>query len=225
MMFTLRVAPDWAEQIRKIRDAVTEDTNLIRFDNGFYRVCRAGDAMFQIRVLPGVDGARGVELQLRERDLYVMRIDGRPFETYAATLDQRRLQAPTLDDALIKLPRAAGAELFEAQSLVVLCVAESLRNDHIATRIGQLVRKVTTGLVGAPVHLPVSELLTEVRVWGQASEAVFAALSSTARGIALKRRVELTPLQRHFSERVDLARVSAALQPWARAVKVLKRPK
>src|SRR3954447_26885356 len=76
MMFTLRVAPDWAEQIRKIREAVTEDSHLIRPDNGFYRVCHAGDASFQVRVLPG-SGAKGIELRLRECDLEVTHVDGR----------------------------------------------------------------------------------------------------------------------------------------------------
>jgi hypothetical protein len=197
MMFTLRVAPDWAEQIRKIREAVTEDSHLIRPDNGFYRVCRAGDASFQVRVLPG-SGAKGIELRLRESDLEVTHVDGR---------------------------LGSGTPRLDEPSLTVLSVSGSLRSDALAARIGQLLRVVTTGLPGAPAQLPAGELLQAARIWGPASESIFNALTSTARGIALKRRAELTPLQRHFSERVDFAKVEPALQAAARNVTVLKRPK
>ena len=224
MMFTLRVAPDWAEQIRKIREAVTEETHLIRTDNSFYRVCRAGDAAFQLRVLTST-GARGVELRLRENDLEPTHLDGGPFEPGAARLDPRRLQAPALDEALLALPRATGQARFEAQSLLVLCVAGSLRGDALAAKVGQLLRVVTTGLPGAAAQLPAGELLQAARAWGPSSEAVFNAITSTARGIALKRRSELTPLQRHFSERVELAKVEPGLQASARSIQVLKRPK
>jgi hypothetical protein len=224
MMFTLRMAPDWAEQVRKIREAVTEDTHLIRADNGFYRICRAGDAGFQVRVQPG-SGARGVELRLRESDLDVTHIDGGPFEPGTARVDPRRLQAPAFDEALLALQRSAGPQRFEAQSLLVLCVAGSLRSDVLAAKIGQWLRVVATGLPGASAQLAVGELLQEARAWGPACESIFNAITSTARGIALKRRAELTPLQRHFSERVDLAKVESGLQAAARSLQVLKRPK
>ncbi|WP_457333448.1 ribosome-inactivating family protein [Rhizobacter sp. P5_C2] len=224
MMFTLRVAPDWAEQIRKIREAVTEETHLIRADNRFYRVCRAGDASFQLHLLPSA-GARGVALRLRESDLELTHIDGGPFEPGGARLDPRRLQAPALDEALLALPRATGQARVEAQSLIVLCVAGSLRSDALAAKVGQLLRVVTTGLPGASAQLPAGELLQEARAWGPACESIFNAITSTARGIALKRRSELTPLQRHFSERVELAKVEPGLQASARSITVLKRPK
>jgi hypothetical protein len=202
MMFTLRVAPDWAEQVRKIREAVTEDSHLIRPDNGFYRVCHAGDASFQVRVLPG-SGAKGIELRLRESDLEVTHVDGR--------LDGGRL--------------GTGAARLDEHALMVLSVVGSLRSDALAAKVSQLLRVVTTGLPGAPAQLPAAELLQGARTWGPASESIFNALTSTARGIALKRRAELTPLQRHFSERVELAKVEPALQAAARSITVLKRPK
>ncbi|NKI94007.1 hypothetical protein [Rhizobacter sp. SG703] len=202
MMFTLRVAPDWAEQVRRIRESVTEDSHLIRPDNGFYRICHAGDASFQVRVLPG-SGMKAIELRLRESDLEVTHVDGR--------LDGGR--------------PGSGAARLDEHALMVLSVVGSLRSDALAARIGQLRRVASAGLPGAPAQLPAGELLQDARTWGPASESIFNALSSTARGIALKRRAELTPLQRHFSERVDLAKVEPGLQAAARGIAVLKRPK
>ena len=45
-MFLLRIAEDWSSRIRDIRDANTDDTNLIRFDNAHYRLCRPGPSTF-----------------------------------------------------------------------------------------------------------------------------------------------------------------------------------
>jgi hypothetical protein len=222
-MFTLRVSHDWASQIQLIRDAVTEDSNLIRFDNAFYRVCRAGERRFELQVLPR-NGSRSVRLVMRERDLYVLTVNGRSIEQYAKTLDQLRGEPMALDNAVFELCKAAPARPFELTTLVVFCVAESLRNDHIATIIGQVIRTSTTGLIGAPSALPLAQLRPAAHLWGQAAEAVFNALSPAARDIALKPRALLTPLQRHFSERVDLARIEPRLQPLAREIKVLKRP-
>jgi hypothetical protein len=88
-----------------------------------------------------------------------------------------------------------------------------------------LLRVVATGLPGVAAQWPVGELLQEARAWGPASESIFNAITGTARGIALKRRAELTPLQRHFSERVELAKIEPGLQAAARSIQVLKRPK
>lgn len=227
-MFTLRVSHDWAAQIQQIRDAVTEDSNLIRFDNAFYRVCRGGEQRFDLLVQPrtggGAGSSRGVRMTLRERDLYVLQVNGRLIEQYAKTLDRLRGEPMSLDNALHELAKPAPERVFELNTLVVFCVAESLRNDHIATTIGQVIRTSTTGLIGAPTMLPIAPMRAAAHLWGQASEAIFQALSPAARDIALRPRAQLTPLQRRFSERVDLARVDSRLQALAREVKVLKRP-
>jgi hypothetical protein len=225
-MFTLRVSHDWAAQIQQIRDAVTEDSNLIRFDNAFYRVCRAGEQCFDLLVQPrgGGSGGRGVRMTLRERDLYVLHVNGRLIEQYAKTLDRLRGEPMSLDNALYELAKPSPERVFELNTLVVFCVAESLRNDHIATAIGQVIRTSTTGLIGAPTMLPIVQMRAAAHLWGQASEAIFQALSPAARDIALRPRAQLTPLQRRFSERVDLSRVDGRLLALAREVKVLKRP-
>jgi hypothetical protein len=222
-MFTLRVSHDWAAQIQQIRDAVTEDSNLIRFDNAFYRVCRGGEQTIDLLV-HARNGGRGVRMTLRERDLYVLHVNGRLIEQYAKTLDRLRGEPMSLDNALHELAKPAPERVFELNTLVVFCVAESLRNDHIATTIGQVIRTSTTGLIGAPTMLPIVQMRAAAHLWGQASEAIFQALSPAARDIALRPRAQLTPLQRRFSERVDLARVDSRLQALAREVKVLKRP-
>jgi hypothetical protein len=225
-MFTLRVSHDWASQIQQIRDTVTEDSNLIRFDNAFYRVCRAGEQCFDLLVQPrsGGSGGRGVRMTLRERDLYVLHVNGRLIEQYAKTLDRLRGEPMSLDNALYELAKPTPERVFELNTLVVFCVAESLRNDHIATLIGQVIRTSTTGLIGAPTMLPIVQMRAAAHLWGQASEAIFQAMSPAARDIALRPRAQLTPLQRRFSERVDLSRVDSRLATLVREVKVLKRP-
>ena len=226
-MHLLRINADWARQIATLRDATTEETHLIRFDNGFYRICRPGHGQFQVLLKPGDDktgNAPGVRLTLQEKDLYVADIDGRRFERYASTLDQMQPTASGLDAAVRRLPQANGEELFRLQSLIVFCIAESLRSDQVATAVGQMFLSSTAGLLGVGPTLPTPRLLEQARCWGQASNAVHAALSPEARAIVVKRRTELTPQQRQFSERVDMGRIEAALQERARAVKVLKRP-
>ena len=163
-MFTLRVSHDWAAQIQQIRDAVTEDSNLIRFDNAFYRVCRGGEQSFDLLV-QARNGGRGVRMTLRERDLYVLHVNGRLIEQYAKTLDRLRGEPMSLDNALHELAKPAPERVFELNTLVVFCVAESLRNDHIATTIGQVIRTSTTGLIGAPTTLPIAQMRAAAHLW------------------------------------------------------------
>ena len=228
-MYQLRVSHDWASQIQNIRNQVTEDTNLIRFDNGFYRICRPGTGKFHLQLHASEGHGRGVELVLRERDLYVMTINERPFEQYAKTLNLRAPKAQGLDHAILQLDRASGRELFELQSLIVLCVAESLRNDQVAARVERLIKSTLIdarhqGLVGGLAALPVDALLHEAHAWGDTSDAIYQAISPQAQGIVLRKRAELSGAERQFSERVDEARLPAALNQYARSIKVLKRP-
>jgi hypothetical protein len=221
-MSVLRVGPDWATQIKTLRDAVTEDTNLIRFDNGFYRICRPGPD-FVVRLQPGTGGA-GIELVMQSRDLYVTRIDGKPFERYASTLDGQTRDYGGLSGAVSALPGARGTELFELQSLLVFCVGESLRSDEVAIAIEQAMRASVGGLRGVSPRLPMTRLLRIARSWGQGSDAIFAAMSPEARALVLQPRASMTESQRRFSERIDLSRIDPALHDSVRAIKVLKRP-
>lgn len=226
-MFLLRIAEDWSSRIRDIRDANTDDTNLIRFDNTHYRLCRPGPSTFMVKVAPGTGRVEeGITLTLRVRDLYVTQIGARCFGRYASTLDRLTPQALTLDQAVHELPTAQGDRLFEWQSLLVFCVAESLRNDRIATAVGQMI-SATMGnpiLRGPAVHLPIRDYLPVARTWGQTSDAIFQALSPQAQGIVLRPRSELSLVERRFYERVDETQIPPHLVRNARTIKVLKRP-
>ena len=226
-MFQLRFTESWDSQVGMIRDANTEDTNLIRFDNTYYRLCRPGPGTFMVKVAPGTGrGETGIDFTIQVRDLYVTHIGERPFGRYASTLDRFAPQALTLDQAVHELPVATGDRLFELQSLLVFCVAESLRNDHVATAVAKMIRATmgTPNLRGVPIQLPIRELLPTARTWGQTSDAIFQALSLQAREIVLKPRHSLALAERRFYERVDLAQIPLHLLQCARSIKVLKRP-
>ena len=226
-MFLLRIAEDWASQISRIRDAHTNDAHLIRFDNTNYRLCRPGPETFRVKVMPGTGRVEeGITLTLQVRDLYVTHIGARLFGRYASTLDRFTPQALTLDQAVHELPTAQGERLFELQSLLVFCVAESLRNDLIAMAISQMI-SATMGnpiLRGPAVQLPIRDYLPIARTWGQASDAIFQALSPQAQRIVLRPRSELSLVERRFYERVDETQIPPHLVRNARTIKVLKRP-
>ena len=162
MNFILRVGRTWDTQIAAIRNAVTEDTNLIRYDNTFYRICsNALPPSFTVSVLPSTVSPPLV-LNMRTRDLYVELIGGHPFENYSHNLDRMPFEATatsgedasaaSLDSAIRGLLRIQGGDKrmlrpedrFLAQSLVVFCVAESLRFDRIATELGSSSDRLTT---------------------------------------------------------------------------------
>ena len=168
-MFLLRIAENWSSRISEIRDVKTDETHLIRFDNTFYRLCRPGPETFSVEVVPGTGRVNdGITLTLRVRDLYVTHIGTRLFGRYASTIDRLVPQALSLDQAVHELPTAQGDRLFEWQSMLVFCVAESLRNDLIATAVGQMIG-ATRGdplLRGPAVHLPMGHHLPVARAPG-----------------------------------------------------------
>jgi hypothetical protein len=226
-MFLLRIAENWSFRIGGIRDATTDETHLIRFDNTFYRLCRPGPETFSVNVVPGTGRVdEGITLTIRVRDLYVTHVGNRLFGRYASTIDRLMPQALTLDQAVHELPTAQGDRRFELQSMLVFCVAESLRNDRIATAVGQMI-SATMGnpiLQGPAIHLPIRDYLPVARTWGQTSDAIFQTLSPQAQGIVLRPRSGLSLEERRFYERVDLAKIPPNLVCVAQSIKVLKRP-
>ena len=225
IMFSLRIDPTWAQQIAQIRNANSDDSNLIRFDNSFYRVCRAAASAFQIRLSPSNGQARdALSLQVSGQDFYITSIDGQPMGRYASTIDSLEPSEKSLDAAVFGVKTANGDKLFLLRSLIVFCVAESIRSDQIATRIGQMIAAARGQLLGVSPQLNIKELLPQVRDWGQACDAVWVALSPEARRIFAKPASALTPAERQFSERVNDAAISGEFRSFARAIKVLKRP-
>ncbi len=225
MSTTLRIDATWAQQIAKLRDATTDDTNLIRFDNTHFRVARQQPTRVTISLQPS--GGRlsdAVAMEMNTTDFYVSTVAGKPFGRYASTIDKLQPEAASLDNAIYALNTANGTKRFELQSLLVFCVAESIRSDWIATKLGQMIAASTGQLLGPPKSFDVGAMLPRARAWGQSSDAVWAAISPNARRIYAQPRAALNTADRQFSERVDEAKLDASLVQFVRGLKVLKRP-
>lgn len=226
-MQMLQVGPDWARQIAAIRDAHTDDTNLVRFGNNFYRVCRSDGHRFDVGVMPS-NGmpSDALRLTLDSRDLYVNTIGGHAMGRYPSTFDLKQPGAGNLDDALHTLIKGsvASEKAFMMRSLVVFCVAESIRNDHLATDL-QLAFSASRGqILGVATALDLQAWRAIAHQWGQACEAIFASLSPAMLDILRRGRGALTSEQRRHSEYVDIARLPPRFRRAVQTFKVLIRP-
>ena len=223
-MHSLQVGPDWAAQIAVIRDAHTDDSNVIRFDNSFYRCCRAAAPPFELQVRAGEGGA-GVSLKVDPRDFYMKPIGGKPMERYASTIGDAVLNADLLDHAITRMAAGTddGEKGFLLRSLLVFAIAESIRFDHFATAVDQTLRAARTQIKGVGHELPLGRWSRTIHLWGQASEAVLAALTPAMRGVVQRPRASLSGADRTRHERVDLAAARGDLRECARSMKVLKR--
>jgi hypothetical protein len=223
-MYPLRIDSSWNTRIAAIRDANTDDTNIIRFDNAFYRTCKAG-GQFTIQLSPGDGGAADVlTLTLGTQDLYVAQIGGGSFGRYASTIDRVQIDAGTLNNAVREVKAATGTRLFELRSMLVFCVAESIRSDLIATKIAQTIQASMGTLLGASTRIAIGQMLPQARAWGQSSDAVWAALPPPVRAAFSKPALARTPTERQLSHRVNENALDPALRLTARGVKVLKLP-
>jgi hypothetical protein len=222
----LRVAPDWNTQIEQIRNRNTEDTNLIRFGNDFYRKCRNNNTTFGILLNPSTgEEAKKLFLILQTRDLYITHINRSPFVGYSKTLDQVAANAPSLDSSIHTLSaNRPSSNLYNLQSLIVFCVAESLRSDYVATKVSQMISASMISLRGVPIGLQMLELLRIAHQWKNSSDAIFNSLSPQAKTILVKPRALLSQAERRFYERVDVERIPADFRRFANAFKVLKIP-
>lgn len=251
MNFILRVGRTWDTQIDVIRDAVTEHTNLIRYDNTYYRICsNAAPPSFTISLLPSTGGTPLV-LNMRTRDLYVELIGGHPFENYSHNLDRMPFDAIatsgsdavrgfSLDSAIRGLLRTPGGDKrmltpddrFLAQSLVVFCVAESLRFDKIATELGQYFRssydpnhpEITSFLKGATPIRYLQSWLKMAKNWEKTTRDVFDGIPDKMREIVVQPRDRLSPADRQASARVDTTAFGEVTQRIAPGMRVLMRP-
>lgn len=224
-MFPLHINDGWLQQITAIRDAVTADTNLIRFDNGFYRTTRPGP-LFTVAVHPGFGRVNdAVELQIDPATLYVQRVAGRTVERYPSTLDLLLRDAHGIDAALHAVPGNTDKKTrFPDEMLIVFCVAESLRFDHIATVVDQVIKATAGRLQGAGKTLNVGALSPLFKNWERASAAVWRAMSAETRQILALPPAQRSAAQRQHFQRIEPRVGDAGLTAAMRALKVVKLP-
>ena len=126
-----------------------------------------------------------------------------------------------LNNAIRSVRRANGTQRFELQSLLVFCVAESIRSDLIAGRIEATIRARPPGACFRGTARAVGSMLAQARAWGQSGDAVWASLAPDVRRSANRLPSAPPPRQkplRTHGRNPDRRR--AALT--ARGVKVLK---
>ncbi len=226
-MHTLQIGFNWSAQIGAIRNANTEDTNLVRFGNNFYRCCRSGLPEFEVLLSAGVGGTKHpIRLTMSTNDLYVSSIAGQRMGRYASTSSELVASAGKLNSAIHDLAAGVvhGDKGFEQRSLLVFCVAESIRNDHFATALEQTLQASHIQIKGIEASLRLQPWWTLAHQWGQASDAIYACLSDDARKIIGRPRATLTPKERQFSEYVNPHKLPPHLQRCAQTLRVLKRP-
>ncbi|MFT3820095.1 MAG: hypothetical protein QM750_21195 [Rubrivivax sp.] len=225
-MNDLVIGPDWEQQITRLRDALTEDSNIIRWGNDFYRCCRDGEPVTLL--LHTHDDAQALKLQMRPRDLYITQIAGHmDMGRYGSLTGAGRVDGERLSHAVHALSRGRvhGDEAFELRSLVVFCVAESLRFDGLARDIGYTMLVGQNKVLGTETPLPIKRWWPVVHGWGQACDAVWAGLKPEVRQAALHQpRAGLDVTRRRLFERAGYEHMPAANRAIAQAAKALKRP-
>jgi hypothetical protein len=207
---------------------------MIRFDNGFYRICPAEPKTVEVEVFPGhgkVD--QGVVLEIDQSTLYVEKIAGRRVERYPSTLDLVTRDSRGLDQALHDVPgMKASTERFPLEMLLVFCVAESLRFDAVARRVDEVI-KYTNGWLLQPGDalarekarkLEIGPLYPLVKNWEKATDAAFRGVSPRARQIAMTQRALLSQDDRRHYERVTLEPRDLPFSDAVRSLAVLHRP-
>lgn len=179
---SLKVGAGWAQQITAIRDAHSEDTNLIRFDNTFYRYARSGPPI-EIGVVTR-DGSAQARLKVDPATFYMSPLTGPPVENYAPDLASKVLSDESIDHAIRGIAGKNAGET--ASSLLIFAVAESIRFDQLAAEIDACFRADAGQLITTRLRNPdgtitkgmtIGDWLRMVRCWGQASKAALAALS------------------------------------------------
>jgi hypothetical protein len=225
-MHSLEIGPDWTKAIAEIRDAHTQDTNLIRFDNACYRVCEHDPGTFTV-MLEAPSSKVPLALTIRAEDLYVTHVGGMPFERYPSTLNTLKTESPGIVGAIHDVAKGnvSGPPAFLLKGLLVFCVAESIRSDRIAQAVGDIIKTGSGKLLGAPKLLEVAKYVDLAHTWGNSSDAIVSALSREGREALTKPISQLTAAQRWHTERVDLTKIPPQFQDFAKQVKVLKRPR
>jgi hypothetical protein len=226
--FPLQVGGDWAKQIEVIRDKCSTDTNLIRFDNTFYRY--AGDP-----------GKEDIEISVRTRkgdtaismvvdtsNIYMYPTKGAFFLNYEVDLSGLVLSDESLDSAIQSMDSKNGGSAAD-RSLLVFAVAESIRFDQLATDINSCFladagvlkterRKDGSGLQAKGMQIGHWDRI--IHKWRNASEAALAGVEAS-----LRREVEARrPLDGSRYQRVQ-STGNALLDEALRKLKLIKLPR
>ncbi len=222
-MDELVIRPDWAQQIGQLRERLTEDTNIIRWGNGFYRCCRSGPPV-GLRLAVS-DRSVTLPLQLRLNDLYITQVgSATEMGRYGSLTGELSVSAPKLDHAVRSLAGGTvhGDEAFGLRSLVVFCVAEALRFDSLAHEVGFALRMVD--VAGGARAMPLGRWWPTVHAWGQACDAVWSGLDAELRRASLLLAAVRNGQDRTRSARATYERMSGTVLEAAKAAAVLKRP-
>ncbi len=231
-MFVLQVGAEWTQQINRLRDTLTDDSNFIRRDNRFFRLCRNSGRTVEValrtsRLTPAAD----LVLSIQESDFYIHRMGGQLVFNNGQYPKGGILEGLTptmlsLDGAIqaVKKDPTSGA-LLKDRTLIAFCVAESLRSDTVAMSIDFMQKQSTSKVLGLDPAAEMVRLVRFAQNWGQASDTIRDALSDKGYEIALKPRGLMNLEERRYSERVDWSRIDARVEDVAGGVKALKLPK
>ena len=222
-MHELVIRPDWAQQIGQLRERLTEDTNIIRWGNNFYRCCRSGSPVALRVTLP--DRRVALQLQLRPSDLYITQVGlADDMGRYGSLTGELSVSAPKFEHAVRSLAGSTvhGDEAFGLRSLVVFCVAEALRFDSLAHEVGFALR--TVNVAGGTKAMPLERWWPTVHAWGKACDAVWTGLDAELRRASLLPAAERTGPDRTRSAAAKYELMSGAVLEAAKGAAVLKRP-
>jgi len=222
-MHELVIRPDWAQQIGQLRGRLTEDTNIIRWGNNFYRCCRSGSPVALRVTVP--DRRVALQLQLRPSDLYITQVGlATEMGRYGSLTGELSVSAPKFEHAVRSLAGGTvhGDEAFGLRSLVVFCVAEALRFDSLAHDVGFALR--TVDVAGGTKAMPLERWWPTVHAWGKACDAVWTGLDAELRRASLLPAAVRTGPDRTRSAGAKYELMSGAALEAAKGAAVLKRP-
>lgn len=219
-MLPLQVGPAWAAQTTALREAHTQPCLLLRAPTETYRRCKPGADEFQVMVWAhDQTSGRPLVLTMLAKNLYITKLGSHKMERYASTANGLEVSAFNLDDAIHSASK--GKASFEQLSLLVFCVAESLRNDHFASALEQTFRASRMLVQGFQPRLKLAPWWDLAHQWGQTSDALMAAASARAQAILNRPHSMLTPQERQYREAAAVHALPAHLQQSARTLRVL----
>lgn len=192
--YPLQLGATWPGQLAAIRDAVTEDSGLLREDGVPYRVCRDDQSTFKINLIPAFPVAHdeGIVLEFGTHDLYCRKIAHHVLGArYPSGIQDSEWEGQQrtpgniylIDSYIRSVPKIRDSEdRFPKEKLLVMIVAESLRFERMATDVLNIARAGDL-LSGekATLALNLGAWKSIYDNWGAASEAIWHKASLEAR--------------------------------------------